>query len=157
VSIGRTPLGKGVFARRRFREEETIGEIAGEVIEDATYGSEYCYNIGELLSLEPALPFRYLNHSCTPNCEFDWFDVIDSGEASPRRRVFLFALRDIQPGEELTIDYNWPAAAAIPCRCHSRKCRGWVVDETQLHGVTGPSTQGPVCHEDSECEKRGKR
>jgi uncharacterized protein len=150
VSIGRTAVGRGVFARRRYREEEAIGEITGEVIEDAQYGSDYCYDIGERLRLEPALPFRYVNHSCDPNCEFDWFDVTENGEPSPRRRLFLFALRDIRPGEELTIDYNWSAAAAIPCRCHSPNCRGWIVNEDQLERVTGLSTRGNVHCEDSE-------
>ena len=35
---------------------------------------------------------RYLNHSAIPSAEFDGFD--------------LYALRDIQPHEEITIDYG---------------------------------------------------
>ena len=68
-----------------------IGEIVGEEIRDATYGSEYCFQIGDDTCLEPESPFRFINHSCDPNCEFNWFDIVDVGGTTPRRRVFLFA------------------------------------------------------------------
>jgi len=35
----------------------------------------YCMDIGNGRVLEPHAPFRYVNHSCEPNCEFDWFDL----------------------------------------------------------------------------------
>ncbi len=76
-----------------------------------------------------------MNHSCEPNCEFDFFDLREEGETETRRRVFLIALREIKPGEELTIDYNWPATSAIPCRCHAPSCRGWIVDPDELDAV----------------------
>jgi uncharacterized protein len=131
VRIGATRLGKGLFARRRYPAEAVIGEIAGQVIDDPYYGSDYCMNIGDGRVLEPASPFRYLNHRCEPNCEFDFFDLQDAGITPTRRRVFLIALREIKPGEELTIAYNWPASFAIPCRCRAPSCRGWIVDPAQ--------------------------
>ena len=88
-----------------------IGEILGQLIRDMSYGSEYCFQIGDDTILEPESPFRFINHSCDPNCEFDWFDVVSATETTRRKRVFLFAIVDIKPGDELTIDYNWPAAA----------------------------------------------
>jgi hypothetical protein len=73
IRIGRTPLGRGVFARRRVRPEQVIGVIRGQVIVDPKYTSDYCMDLGEGCSLEPASPFRFLNHSCEPNCElFFW-------------------------------------------------------------------------------------
>lgn len=57
----------------------------------------------------------YLNHSCDPNCEVDEI----------RGRVWLFALRDINAGEELVWDYNlYDDESPAPCSCGSRKCRG---------------------------------
>jgi hypothetical protein len=47
--------GQGVFARRRFRTGETIGEIQGEVIHDDTYWSAYCIDLGDGAVLEPAV------------------------------------------------------------------------------------------------------
>lgn len=124
VRIGRTPLGRGVFALRRFRAEQVIGVIRGQVIDDPGYTSNYCMELGEGRSLEPAAPFRYLNHSCEPNCElFSW----ETDDPAPLDRLWLHALRPIEPGEELTIDYAWPADAAIPCGCGAGGCRGWIV------------------------------
>ncbi len=39
---------------------------------------------------------RWINHSCKPNCEAD----------EQEGRVFIKALRPIQPGEELSYDYG---------------------------------------------------
>jgi SET domain-containing protein len=42
-------------------------------------------------------------------------------------------IRPINAGEELLIDYCWPADAAIPCRCGALGCRGWIVDPAERH------------------------
>lgn len=46
--------------------------------------------------------------------------------------MWVYALRTIRAGEQLTIDYAWSAEAAIRCHCNTENCRGWVVDEDQL-------------------------
>jgi hypothetical protein len=46
--------------------------------------------------------------------------------------VWLQTLRPIATGEELTIDYCWPASSAIPCACPTSKCRGWIVNHEEL-------------------------
>ncbi len=132
VRVGRTPVGKGVFAQQNYRADVVIGEIEGDVIDEPGYGSDYCMSMDDGRHLEPAPPFRYLNHSCEPNCHFDLFDLPDKSSTAPRRRVFLIAIDDIRSGDELTIDYNWSAAGAIPCRCQAETCRGWVVKRSQL-------------------------
>ncbi len=132
VRVGRTRLGKGIFAGKNYQASAIIGEILGDVIGDPKYGSDYCLDIGDGYVLEPHAPFRYVNHSCEPNCRFDWFDVNSAENSTQHRRVFLIARREIRPGEELTIHYNWSASAAIPCRCQTPSCSGWIVDEYQL-------------------------
>jgi|SRR5687767_420113 SET domain-containing protein len=65
---------------------------------------------------------RWINHSCSPNCESD---VVGG-------RVYISALRDIRRGEELAYDYGLyldephtrAAKAEYPCHCGSRRCRG---------------------------------
>ncbi len=47
--------------------------------------------------------------------------------------IWVESIRDILPGEELTIDYAWPADRAMKCLCGSPNCRGWVVDPAELH------------------------
>jgi hypothetical protein len=138
VRVGRSRTGKGVFARIRYRADGLIGEILGELIDQPDYGSDYCIDLEDGRQLEPIPPFRFLNHSCDPNCEFDFFDSPDAASSSIRRRVFLWATRDIAGGDELTIDYNWEADAAIPCRCRAATCRGWIVRASQLSRLTAP-------------------
>ena len=47
--------------------------------------------------------------------------------AASGRRVFVYALRSIGIGEELTYDYQFPAdERRIACRCGSAACRGTI-------------------------------
>ncbi len=137
VRIGWTRVGKGVFARRCFPATAVIGKITGKIIDDADYTSDYCFDLGDGLHLEPAPPFRFVNHSCEPNCEFDYLEGSNQPTGKQRKTAFLFALRDIKKGEELTIDYHWPASCAIPCHCHAPSCRGWVVSEELIDELLG--------------------
>lgn len=132
VQIQHTPVGKGIFAGRPFPETAIIGEITGQIIDDPNYGSDYSFDIGDGFQLEPESPFCFVNHSCEPNCEFDWDDDPGDGDVQSRRHLYLIAIRDIEPGEEFTIDYNWPSIDAIPCKCQAPSCRGWVVDIDEL-------------------------
>lgn len=125
-------MGRGVFARRFYSDGELIGEILGTVIESSGYSSSYCYSMGDHRSLEPDPPFRFLNHSCQPNCLFEWIDVKSLGAGPAERRVFVFAEGPIRAGDEITVDYRWPADMAIRCRCGASRCRGWVIDEDDL-------------------------
>ena len=70
---------------------------------------------------------RFINHSCAPNCE----TVIE------KSRVFIDAIRNIKPGEELGYDYQltWESTddpeelANYACRCGAKKCRGTMLDK----------------------------
>lgn len=132
LRIGRTRVGKGVFALKTILPGAMIGEIEGEMIDDPEYTSNYAIDVEDGRQFEPAAPFRFVNHCCNPNCEFDFFDLPHVGVDEKQRRVFLFALREIAAGDELTIDYNWPPTYAIPCRCGSVVCRGWIVRPSRM-------------------------
>ena len=133
VRIGDTSVGKGVYSSRGYPANAVIGEITGDLVFDCPKGSSYCFEIDERTQLEPDAPFRYLNHSCEPNCEFDSFEVDGmEGDVAP---LYLIAIHDIRPGEELTIDYNWPASDAIPCHCLAASCRGWIVSLDELTSI----------------------
>jgi hypothetical protein len=95
--------------------------------------------------LEPAAPLRFLNHSCDPNCElFYWFDEDGSLQED---RLWLQTIRSINAGDELLIDYCWPADAAIPCRCGVPGCRGWIVDPEELHLLPRQPAPGTPPHD----------
>ncbi|XP_047327985.1 histone-lysine N-methyltransferase ASHH2-like isoform X2 [Impatiens glandulifera] len=66
---------------------------------------------------------RFINHSCEPNCRTEKWMV--NGEVC----IGLFAVRDINKGEEVTFDYNYVrvfGAAAKKCVCGSSLCRGYI-------------------------------
>ena len=135
IEVRDTHIGKGIFAKRGYVKDAIIGEITGEEIRDVNYESEYCIWLGDDYHIEPAPPFRFLNHSCDANCDFDVFEVQEENEVGKLvwvERVYLYSNRKINPGEQLTIDYCWPAEGAIRCGCGAKTCRGWVVAEEEL-------------------------
>ena len=63
---------------------------------------------------------RFFNHSCEANCLSVGYD-------------FELAVRDIQPGEELTDDYGTlNPAEPFPCRCGSARCRHAVLPDDMV-------------------------
>lgn len=129
ISIRKTPVGKGIFARKQFRKSQVIGQMHGRLIQGDDYDPSYVVDMGKFGVLDPKAPFRYLNHSCEPNAALVEYPALDSGEPST---MWVEATRTIREGDQITIDYGWPADAAIPCQCGAAKCRGWVVDANQV-------------------------
>jgi SET domain-containing protein len=97
--------GRGVFARRRIRKGEVIERVpmivmtAKEFEEElsASSLSNYCFAWGRD---QVALALGYgsiYNHSYTPNARYE--------DVAPQTKVFR-ALRAIEPGEEITVNYN---------------------------------------------------
>ncbi len=77
------------------------------------------------LSEDPKSPTidDFLNHSCRPNLGFE------------NGSLMLYALRDIQLGEELTFDYSTTMNEigwSIKCRCRAENCRGSVRSYCEL-------------------------
>jgi uncharacterized protein len=97
--------GRGVFARRRIRRREVIERVPvlvlpEEEVRDAqswTGLAGYCFRwSGGRLALALGYGSLY-NHSYRPNARYE-----DNG-----RRIMVFtAIRDIGPGEEITVNYN---------------------------------------------------
>lgn len=134
VQVVENHLGKAVLAGRCFPAGSVIGEITGRVFEDTSESDDYTFEYEDRL-LDPVEPFRFLNHRCDPNCEFEMLDIPRSNDGPATRGLYLVAVADILEGQELTIDYNWPATYAIVCLCRSEKCRGWIVAEEELDSV----------------------
>ena len=57
--------------------------------------------------------------------------------------IWVEAVRDIMPNEELTIDYAWPADRAVKCLCGKSRCRGWIVDPAERNRLPA-STLDPA-------------
>ena len=85
--------GKGAFAKTAIAEGAHIGEYTGTPSdEDGTHVLWVEGDDGEFHGIDGDGVLRWLNHSSTPNVEFD----------GPQ----LYALRDIAAGEELTFHYG---------------------------------------------------
>ncbi|HEX2734832.1 MAG TPA: SET domain-containing protein [Polyangiaceae bacterium] len=151
ISVRRTPVGRGVFATRAFRKNQVIGQMRGSVITTDDYDAEYAVDLGRLGVLDPWVPFRYLNHSCEPNAQL----VMHGPEAGSPPTMWVEALRTIRAGEQITIDYAWPADSAIRCLCGSRKCRGWVVSERDARALALKAQRQARASEKANAEKAG--
>ena len=131
VRVVETHLGKAVNSVRSYPAGSVIGEITGRVFNDNSGTDEYTFDYdGQLM--EPVAPFRFLNHSCAPNCDFQMLDIPATEDRPASRGLYLIAIEDIIAPRELTIEYNWPASCAIKCLCNHPECRGWIVDESEL-------------------------
>lgn len=60
---------------------------------------------------------QFINHSCRPNLVWRCLSS----------HLYLFSLRRIRSGEELTVSYRYAInVQRVPCRCGARRCRGTV-------------------------------
>lgn len=137
VRIAPAAHGTGLYAVKKFRRHQVLGMVDGDIVQDPDYTSRYCMELGNGQTLEPRGPFRYMNHSCDPNCELMYYDpeTLTRDQEKWRNKLFVQTRRKIAEGEELTIDYAWPADHAIECGCEAKDCRGWIVDPDELHLV----------------------
>ena len=65
---------------------------------------------------------RFMNHSCEPNCITQKWNVL--GEIG----VGIFALKDIEKGQELTFDYKFDVykTPLSRCLCGTKSCKGYL-------------------------------
>lgn len=134
--------GWGVKAKQPIKKGIYILEYVGEVVTErefkdrmaTRYTSDthhYCLNLDGGLVIDGhrmGSDGRFVNHSCSPNCEMQKWSV------NGLFRMALFAMRDIDPGEELTYDYNFSLfnpAEGQPCRCETPQCRGVIGGKSQ--------------------------
>ena len=123
--------GRGVYATQFIPEETRIIEYTGKRMkwEDAPNDPDnpHTFNFGldNGLVINPEIDgneARWANHSCDPNCE-----AIEEDD-----RIFIYAIRDIERGEELFYDYAMEIDEPITeeskkefaCHCGSSNCRG---------------------------------
>ena len=112
--------GRGLFATRPIAAGSLLMEMKGWLAKGSELQVSWlCLQVDHDLWLcsNGDLLDDCGNHSCEPNAGF-----VDG-------RPVLFALRDVEPGEEITWDYSTSLSEtgwALDCRCGSPKCRGVV-------------------------------
>ncbi len=134
--------GFGLFAAKAFPSGSLIIEYCGEMLHsdrlvnrrDAYYNalgsrfrqSCYLFRLDDERVLDATLKgnlSRFINHSCDPNC----YSRVVSFEAKVKK-LLIFALKDIEAGEEIVYDYKFPEdeGEKINCHCGALKCRGYL-------------------------------
>ena len=121
VRIGRAATGLGLFAAKPIAAKAYIVTYRGKRIPTAlahrrerAAAAKYMFEINRQWTIDGSSRRnlgRYINHACRPNCEA----VLRKG------RMMFVALRDIAPGEEITLDYGKEYfdlfIAPFGCRC----------------------------------------
>ena len=137
IRVGKSGIhGRGVFSTAKLKKGEVLIEYLGEIItwkealrrhpHDPTNPDHtFYFHIDDKHVIDGkhgGNAARWFNHACMPNCEADEIDG----------RIFVKALRTIQPDTELFYDYGLiiderytaKLKKQFECRCGTRDCRG---------------------------------
>jgi len=122
--------GVGAFAATGLNRGTRVIQYVGETIDKresnrrCELGNECIFYLNEQFDLdgnEEWNPARFINHSCSPNCNAE---LTESG-------IWIIASRDIDVGEEITFNYGYDLENVRdhPCHCRLPDCVGWIVAE----------------------------
>ncbi|GMH62112.1 hypothetical protein TL16_g03407, partial [Triparma laevis f. inornata] len=132
--------GWGVFSQETIPKDALITEYRGELIrtggiadrreqeyERTKVGSDYMFRIDDNWicdATKKGAMARYINASCDPNCRTQIVEV------NKVKKICIYALRQIEFGEELVYDYKFPIERdkeeRIRCYCGAARCKQWM-------------------------------
>lgn len=121
--VGRSKTGLGLFATQPIKKGTRIIRYFGPILdsrikEQDDIENKYLFELNGRWTIDGSVRknvARYINHSCRPNAESD---------VRPReRKVFIRAIKNIEPGDEINYDYGTDYFKAylkpIGCKCAS--------------------------------------
>jgi SET domain-containing protein len=128
--------GVGGFARADIRKDTRVIEYLGEKIskqeslQRCEQNNEYVFMLSEREDLDGNVewnPARFINHSCSPNCE----------ALLENERIWIVSVCDIKQGDEITFNYGFDLEdyRDYPCHCGSSNCIGFIVAEAFFEHV----------------------
>lgn len=140
VSFARSAIHNwGLYALEPIAAKEMIIEYVGESIRqqvaehrEKSYlktgiGSSYLFRIDENTVIDATKKggiARFINHCCNPSCTAKIIKV------EGKKRIVIYALRDIEANEELTYDYKFERETndeeRIRCLCGAPGCKGYL-------------------------------
>ena len=89
-------------------------------------GSVYIFELNKRYDIDGCFVYnkaRYINHSCSPNCEVD---II-------KNEIWISSIKKIKKGEELNYDYGYPFDeddySDHICKCNTNKCIGYIISK----------------------------
>lgn len=128
VTVAKSRIhGKGLYAKKKIPARRKIGSMAGEIISKKAAREKarqkQSISIVELWNgkaLDASVynnELKYINHSCQPNTYMRTFG----------NHVEFYALRIINPNEELTCNYG-PTHhnGKRKCNCGAENCKGFI-------------------------------
>jgi SET domain-containing protein len=125
---------KGLYAAKNIKSGKIIINYKGKIVTkketdtNPKYDNDkeiYLFNLNNRYDLDGDFEYntaRLINHSCNPNCEVNGKGL----------KLWIFALRDIKKGEELSYDYGFAYDKdykQFVCKCGSKNCVGYIVRE----------------------------
>ncbi|CCE64654.1 hypothetical protein TPHA_0I01480 [Tetrapisispora phaffii CBS 4417] len=129
----------GLYALQPIAAKEMIIEYVGERIRQPVsemreiryikngIGSSYLFRIDENTVIDATKKggiARFINHCCDPSCTAKIIKV------GGKKRIVIYALRDIDVNEELTYDYKFEREEddqeRLPCLCGAPNCKGFL-------------------------------
>ena len=129
IYLAPSPIeGTGVFARsdlaKGTRVTEYLGEriTKGESLRRCEAGNQFIFSIDDRFDLDGNCDSnlaRFINHSCSPNCEAVLME----------QRIWIVASRPIAAQEEITFNYGYDLEfyREHPCHCGAANCAGYIV------------------------------
>ncbi|WP_423204302.1 SET domain-containing protein-lysine N-methyltransferase [Pseudomonas kribbensis] len=114
-----------VVARREFLRITRMCRVSGQLL---PYRCRQTRQLQAGIHIYDPRFCGLLEHSCDPNV------FIDMSE------LWLWAVRDIQPGERLTMDYTATEDKLLrqfACGCGSAHCRGWITGYDEPPSLEG--------------------
>jgi SET domain-containing protein len=125
LSIRRSKIHRyGVYAEERIPPRRKVIEYTGERINRLEAKRRDNESLTYLFAVDPYWTIdgasggsgaEIINHSCEPSL----ISRVVKGH------ILYMSLRVIEPGEELTIDYNFPRSKKLtPCSCGASTCLG---------------------------------
>ena len=123
-----TKGGKGVVAQQFIPKDALLGVWSGVIYIESELATLTPEQKSHSVEVEDGLylvstvmdePPDFINHACEPN-------------AGMRGQICIVAMRDIQPGEEINIDYAMVDTSdydAFECACGADSCRGTIHGE----------------------------
>ncbi|MGA7341281.1 MAG: SET domain-containing protein-lysine N-methyltransferase [Terracidiphilus sp.] len=122
----------GCYTTTAIRKGARVAEYTGHPLTkqkaDRLYKDSpttYLYGLGDgAMVIDGHSMAMFINHSCDANCESEEIDG----------RVWISAVRNIAPGEEITYDYCLYDGGddEATCNCGEKKCRGTMYSEEEL-------------------------
>jgi uncharacterized protein len=131
--------GTGGFARTNIPAGTRVIEYLGvkidkrESLRRCEQNNEYIFALDAEFDLDGNVdwnPARFINHSCSPNCEAE----------QSENRIWIVAVHPIQAGEEITFNYGYDLEdyREYPCCCGSPECAGFMLAEEFFEQIRKP-------------------